>query len=175
PVSGEIVLAVVTSQHSATRAQVTALQEQGAMVLTPEPQVLGDDVLWQSWQRQMLARVAGSDGAGRMLVLLAPARQVPGLTSAMVARRLGQLALAIVRTGKVRGLIATGGDGAEQVMSALQATGIRLIDEVSGGVPLGTLIGGEYAGMPIVTKAGGFGSENVLIQAAETLTERKFK
>jgi len=175
PDSGDIVLAVVTSQHSATRAQVTALQEHGATILTAEPQVLGDDALWQSWQQQMLARVAGGDDASRILVLLAPARQVPGLTSALVARRLGQLALAIVRVGKVRGLIATGGDGAEQVMSALQATGIRLIDEVSGGVPLGTLIGGEYAGMPIVTKAGGFGSENVLIQAAETLTERKFK
>ncbi|RZT94324.1 uncharacterized protein YgbK (DUF1537 family) [Advenella incenata] len=175
PDSGDIVLAVVTSQHSATRAQVTALQEHGATILTAEPQVLGDDALWQSWQQQMLARVAGGDDASRILVLLAPARQVPGLTSALVARRLGQLALAIVRAGKVRGLIATGGDGAEQVMSALQATGIRLIDEVSGGVPLGTLIGGEYAGMPIVTKAGGFGSENVLIQAAETLTERKFK
>ncbi len=175
PASGDIVLAVVTSQHSATRAQVTALQAYGATVLTPEPLVLGDDALWQSWQQVMLEQITGLGEGSRILVLLAPARQVPDLTSAMVARRLGQSALAVVGTGKVRGLIATGGDGAEQVMSALQATGIRLIDEVSGGVPLGTLIGGEYAGMPIVTKAGGFGSENVLIQAAETLTERKFK
>lgn len=175
PASGDIVLAVVTSQHSATRAQVVALQEYGATVLTPEPLVLGDDGLWQSWQQAMLEQITRSGEASRIVVLLAPARQVPDLTSAMVARRLGQSALAIVGTGKVRGLIATGGDGAEQVMSALQATGIRLIDEVSGGVPLGTLIGGEFAGMPIVTKAGGFGAENVLIQAAETLTERKFK
>lgn len=175
PASGDIVLAVVTSQHSATRAQVVALQEYGATVLTPEPLVLGDDGLWQSWQQAMLEQITRSGEASRIVVLLAPALQVPDLTSAMVARRLGQSALAIVGTGKVRGLIATGGDGAEQVMSALQATGIRLIDEVSGGVPLGTLIGGEFAGMPIVTKAGGFGAENVLIQAAETLTERKFK
>ncbi|AHG65775.1 four-carbon acid sugar kinase family protein [Advenella mimigardefordensis] len=174
-IAGDIVLAVVTSQHSATRAQVAALQEQGATVQTPEPQVLADDALWQSWQQEMLEQVSGSDMASRILVLLAPARQVPGLTSATVARRLGQLALTIAGTGKVRGLIATGGDGAEQVMMALQATGIRLIDEVSGGVPLGTLIGGNYTGMPIVTKAGGFGSEHVLIQAAETLMERKFK
>ncbi len=175
PDSGEIVLAVVTSQHSATRAQVVALQGQGATVLSPEPQVLGDDTQWQQWQEQALAQGIGVDDGSRVLVLLAPSRQTPGLSAATVAQRLGQFALAIVRTGRVRGLIATGGDGAEQVMAALQATGIRLIDEVSGGVPLGTLIGGEYAGMPIVTKAGGFGSENVLIQAAETLTERKFK
>ena len=175
PDSGEFVLAVVTSQHSATRAQVVALQEQGAKVLTPEPQVLADEARWQQWQEHTLAQGIDINDASRVLVLLAPSRQTPGLSAATVARRLGQFALAVVRMGKVRGLIATGGDGAEQVMCALQATGIRLIDEVSGGVPLGTLIGGEYTGMPIVTKAGGFGSENVLIQAAETLTERKFK
>ena len=174
-ISGEIVLAVVTSQHSATRAQVDALQKQGATVLTPEPDALADDAGWQQWQRDQLARQTLVQDGNPVLVALAPVAQKPGLSSAVVARRLGQFALEVVRTGQVRGLIATGGDGAEQVMSALQATGIRLIDEVSGGVPLGTLIGGDYAGMPIVTKAGGFGAENVLIQAAETLRERKFK
>src|SRR5690606_23222066 len=134
-----------------------------------------DDSDWQQWQRDRLAGQTLVQGSDPVLVILAPVAQQPGLSSAVVARRLGQFALEVVRTGQVRGLIATGGDGAEQVMSALQATGIRLIDEVSGGVPLGTLIGGEYAGMPIVTKAGGFGAEKVLIQAAETLTERKFK
>lgn len=174
-ISGEIVLAVVTSQHSATRAQVAALQKQGATVLTPEPEALADDSVWQQWQRDQLAGKTLVQGSNPVLVVLAPVAQQPGLSSAVVARRLGQFALEVVRTGQVRGLVATGGDGAEQVMSALQATGIRLIDEVSGGVPLGTLIGGEYAGMPIVTKAGGFGAEDVLIQAAETLRERKFK
>ncbi len=173
--SDEIVLAVVTSQHSATRSQVEALAEQGATILTPEPDILADQDRWQQWQQQMLAQDQDQNLANSVVVLLAPSQQVPGLSSATVALRLGQIALEIVRQGNVRGLIATGGDGAEQVMSALKATGIRLIDEVSGGVPLGTLIGGDYHGMPIVTKAGGFGEKNVLIQAAETLMERKFK
>ena len=169
------VLAVVTSQHSATRAQVEALRQWGATIFMPSLAVLADDQRWLQWQQDVLADACFVSASNRTIVLLAPPGQAPGLTAATVASRLGSMALAIADKGLLRGIIATGGDGAEQVMHALRATGVRLIDEVSGGVPLGTLIGGDYAGMPIVTKAGGFGAENVLIQAADTLMERKFK
>ena len=62
------------------------------------------------------------------------------------------------------GVVATGGDGAREVLRALDAGGIALADEVMGGVPLGTLTA-EAAGLPIVTKAGGFGTEDVLVRA----------
>ncbi|MCD0504804.1 nucleotide-binding domain containing protein, partial [Bordetella petrii] len=80
-----------------------------------------------------------------------------------------------VRAGDVAGVVATGGDGASAVLDALQAGGIALVDEVTGGVPLGTLTGGPAAGLPIVTKAGGFGAEDVLIRAARAVRERRFK
>lgn len=171
-----IVLAVVTSQHSATRRQVRVLQESGGLVMLPSLEVLNDQVLFNDWKSQALEKCRQVMRTGQHVVaLLAPEGQYPGLSPEMVAWRLAQFALEIVNTFNVKGIIGTGGDGAEQVMKALQATGIRLIDEVSGGVPLGTLIGGDYAGMPIVTKAGGFGTEDILIQAAENLMERKFK
>lgn len=44
-----------------------------------------------------------------------------------------------------------------------------------GGVPLGTLTGGQAAGLPIVTKAGGFGTEDVLVRAVRAIRERRFK
>ncbi|MFU2003778.1 nucleotide-binding domain containing protein, partial [Bordetella avium] len=55
------------------------------------------------------------------------------------------------------------------------ANGIALVDEVMGGVPLGTLIGGAAAGLPVVTKAGGFGSEDVLVRAVRAIRDRRFK
>lgn len=171
-----IVLAVVTSQHSATRRQVRVLQESGALVMSPSLQALSNQAVFNEWKNQALESCRQALLAGQHVVaLLAPEGQQPGLSPEVVAWQLAQFALDIVKTMNVRGIIGTGGDGAEQVMKSLQATGIRLIDEVSGGVPLGTLIGGDYAGMPIVTKAGGFGSEDILIQAAENLMERKFK
>lgn len=171
-----IVLAVVTSQHSATRRQVRVLQERGGLVMLPTLEVLNNQAAFDDWKSQALDGCRQALQKGQQVVaLVAPEGQYPGLSPEMVAWRLARFALDIVNTFNVKGIIGTGGDGAEQVMKALQATGIRLLDEVSGGVPLGTLIGGDYAGMPIVTKAGGFGADDILIQAAENLMERKFK
>ena len=43
-----------------------------------------------------------------------------------------------------------------------------------GGVPLGTLTGGTAAGLPVVTKAGGFGAEDVLVRAVRAIRDRRF-
>ena len=72
-----------------------------------------------------------------------------------------RLAAAWIRHRGAAGVVATGGDGAREVLRALDAGGIALADEVMGGVPLGTLTEAA-AGLPIVTKAGGFGTEDVL-------------
>lgn len=37
--------------------------------------------------------------------------------------------------------------------------------EIEPYVPAGILMGGKLDGIPVVTKAGGFGSENILISA----------
>ncbi|WP_333904741.1 nucleotide-binding domain containing protein, partial [Achromobacter insolitus] len=58
---------------------------------------------------------------------------------------------------------------------ALGARGIALVDEVMGGVPLGTLTGGTATGLPVVTKAGGFGTEDVLVRAVRAIRDRRFK
>ncbi|MGK0597620.1 nucleotide-binding domain containing protein, partial [Bordetella bronchiseptica] len=104
----------------------------------------------------------------------APVRPLAGLDADSVARRLGELAARLVLAHGAAGVVATGGDGASAVLAALQASGIALVDEVTGGVPLGTLTGGQAAGLPVVTKAGGFGEQDVLIRAAQAIRERRF-
>ncbi|CPQ94398.1 Uncharacterized protein conserved in bacteria [Bordetella pertussis] len=88
-------------------------------------------------------------------MLLAPEGRLAGLDADSVARRLGELA-------------------ARLVLAHGAASGIALVDEVTGGVPLGTLTGGQAAGLPVVTKAGGFGEQDVLIRAAQAIRERRF-
>ncbi|MFJ1100938.1 D-threonate kinase, partial [Bordetella bronchiseptica] len=104
----------------------------------------------------------------------APDGRLAGLDADSVARRLGELAARLVLAHGAAGVVATGGDGASAVLAALQASGIALVDEVTGGVPLGTLTGGQAAGLPVVTKAGGFGEQDVLIRAAQAIRERRF-
>ena len=67
------------------------------------------------------------------------------------------------------GLVLTGGDTAIAVCRALGGSGMVVRQEVAPGIPMCALIGGDYEGAPIVTKAGGFGAEDALLVALRTL------
>ena len=82
----------------------------------------------------------------------------------------------LVSAGQVRELIAgapaaalvlSGGDTASLVCEAAGIRRIALCDEIVPGVPRGTIHGGEFAGISIVTKSGGFGDRDALIQVAD--------
>jgi len=60
-------------------------------------------------------------------------------------------------------LLLTGGQTAYFVTQLLGASGIEVKGEMEKLIPVGTLIGGKYEGMPVVTKAGGFGSQQVIV------------
>ncbi|MBB1593677.1 D-threonate kinase [Achromobacter sp. UMC46] len=169
------VVVVVTSQHSAARAQAAALQTAGADTWTPSLAQLADDAAWQAWSQPLLQAHAQAAAEAGTVLLLAPEGQLDGLDSEKVAERLGSLAAQLITTSRAAGVVATGGDGARSVLVALAARGIALVDEVMGGVPLGTLTGGTAAGLPVVTKAGGFGTEDVLVRAVRAIRDRRFK
>ena len=169
------VVVVVTSQHSASRAQAGALRQAGARVWSPTLEQLAGDAPWQAWQATLLAQCTADSLQEGIVLLLAPEGRLPGLDSETVAQRLGGAAAALIRACNAAGVVATGGDGARQVLLALEARGIALVDEVMGGVPLGTLTGGPAEGLPVVTKAGGFGTEDVLVRAVRAIRDRRFK
>lgn len=97
-----------------------------------------------------------------------------GLTAAevrnQVAAGLAAAATAVLRTETPSGLLLTGGDIAVAVIQALGATAITLTgEEVEAGIPIGTFVDGPTAGMPLVTKAGGFGSEETIVNCLDVL------
>jgi uncharacterized protein YgbK (DUF1537 family) len=70
-------------------------------------------------------------------------------------------------------LVLSGGDTASLVCRAVSAHGIVVYDEILPGIPHGTLTGGPYDGLPVATKAGGFGEPEALIRVADFFTCRK--
>ena len=70
------------------------------------------------------------------------------------------------------GLVLTGGDTAIAVCRALGGNGMVVYREVAPGIPMCALVGGDYDGAPVVTKAGGFGAEEALLVALRTLKGR---
>ena len=80
-----------------------------------------------------------------------------------IVRGLGQFVAEVVADAKPGHLFLTGGDTADAVLNALGAEGIRILGEVVAGVVQGVIIGGRLDGLPVVTKAGGFGQKDTLV------------
>ncbi len=70
-------------------------------------------------------------------------------------------------------LVLSGGDTASLVCRAVSARGIVVHDEILPGIPHGLLTGGLYDGLPVATKAGGFGESEALIRVADFFTCRR--
>ncbi|MGH3425874.1 MAG: nucleotide-binding domain containing protein, partial [Nocardioidaceae bacterium] len=147
--------------------QSAAIAGAGAQCHRPTAPELQDDAAWEGFVRRVLEAVRDTCPATVLVTTPEPA-EMP-LVSEAVAGRLAALAARLARTGEVGGLVVVGGDGARALLAGLGATGIELVGSVAPGVPLGTLVDGEAAGMPIATKAGGFGEEHALVTAAEAV------
>jgi D-threonate/D-erythronate kinase len=67
------------------------------------------------------------------------------------------------------GLVLTGGETAARVLGAHGAGGLELIGEALPRAPMCRVIGGRFAGMPVVLKAGAFGGVDTVARAMELL------
>ena len=97
------------------------------------------------------------------------AAEVPG----KVSEALAKAAVIAIRELRIGGIILTGGDTAAAVTSYLGSSSVDLVGEVSPGIPIGRLVDGPYRGFPVVTKAGGFGGNDALCEAAQALRNLK--
>lgn len=88
-----------------------------------------------------------------------------------IAKSMGTIAGRLIKTRPVSGAVLTGGEIAAATCQALNGEGIRVVGEVEAGIPYGKLFGGVFDGLPIVTKAGAFGTEEALSKALKTITE----
>jgi D-threonate/D-erythronate kinase len=69
--------------------------------------------------------------------------------------------------GQLAAVVVSGGDTASLFCRAAGVEYIELLAEVLPGIPRGVIRGGTYEGISIVTKSGGFGDSDALIQIAE--------
>ncbi len=89
----------------------------------------------------------------------------------LLSQRLGVITLRIIEQARIGGLFLTGGDIATAVASALGAEGYRIQSEVAPCIPCGTFVNSEIDDLPVITKAGGFGSDTTLCDALYFIEE----
>jgi uncharacterized protein YgbK (DUF1537 family) len=141
-------LVVAGSRHPRTLRQVEFAGRQGVAIVRPQPGV--------TEVQKYLRR-------GRPVIVTTAGLEEWPAGSAAVAARLAQI---VLETGSAAGGLAlTGGDIAAAVCATLKANGVWLYGEVAPGIPWGIL-----AGRRVVTKAGGFGADNALVEIIQFLS-----
>jgi uncharacterized protein YgbK (DUF1537 family) len=89
------------------------------------------------------------------------------LSTTQVAQRivdgLAQLGRMLICEGLVSGVVATGGDTANALCKALAVQALEILGEVEAGIPVMRMLGEQS--LPLVTKAGGFGSPSAFANA----------
>ena len=90
-----------------------------------------------------------------------------------IVKTLADIALSSLELSKVDirdlALILTGGDTAQSIINVLGNEGIEIEGELLEGIVRGHLIGGNWDGLSVITKAGAFGKENALEKIVEIL------
>ncbi|MFS2223064.1 D-threonate kinase [Pantoea sp. B65] len=88
-----------------------------------------------------------------------------------ICQLLGDLTAAILPQAEPAALYLSGGDVALAVARRLGASGFQINGQVAGCVPYGHLLN-TYQHMLVMTKAGGFGDENTLLEVIRFIEEK---
>jgi uncharacterized protein YgbK (DUF1537 family) len=89
----------------------------------------------------------------------------PLAAGARFAKGIAQL----VKVGEVKTLLACGGETADAILGSLGLGILTIEGEILPGVPVSTMRLGERR-LQLVTKSGGFGSEDALISVVAAVT-----
>ena len=140
------VLFAIGSDHRATVAQQAALvNRRRALLLQPEQTKA-------EWIHAALGR-------GQHVVLRIPRGRIS-------VERLEEL----VTGAPASAVVLSGGDTASLFCRAARVERVDLFEEIVPGVPCGAIRGGAFDGISAVTKSGGFGDADALIEVADYFT-----
>jgi 4-phospho-D-threonate 3-dehydrogenase / 4-phospho-D-erythronate 3-dehydrogenase len=159
------VLAVVGSMSSVSHRQVAMLQANAAGSI--ERIDIDATALTEPGHPAAIAladRVEQAWAARRDVVVALGQDQ--RLDAADGARLVNHLAAHLVPAAvHAEALLVTGGETARALLSAMGVRSLGVVDELESGVALLVVHEGECRGLPVVTKAGGFGAPDTLYRA----------
>jgi uncharacterized protein YgbK (DUF1537 family) len=170
PRPGGPTLVLAGSRHPRTARQVEVGHGRGATLIHLAPGTLIDDA--RAIQRT-IQRASQRLADYEHVILTTTGEDASPLGDQAVADILARIARALVADDCLGGLVLTGGDIAAAVCAKLDASAIWLRGETQPGIPWGIMLGGIRPGLPVVTKAGGFGTDHALAEAIMRLEDWK--
>ncbi len=179
PVRGDGALAVAGSVNERTLDQVAAVPDADLVVLNAAEAVRDPSGVAARTVPEVATRLArrgravltaatGPDDVERAGEAARGLRESGGRervdAGERIARALSLVAVGVAREEQPRGLFLTGGSVARATLEELDGDRIGLAGEAIGeGIPEGWIGTGPVAGTRVVTKAGGFGSREAIV------------
>jgi uncharacterized protein YgbK (DUF1537 family) len=178
-------LVVSGSLHEASLRQAAhALRHGFAEILVPPSVLLADPAPQAQVQRLASEAVSMSKRATDVIVRSIARREEldeflkgsavsaasPGDLFALAAANMGALAARAIQGGPFGHCVIFGGDTAMGVLGALGCSSFRLVGEILPGLAAGKLEG-RFGSLTLVTKAGGFGEDDVLCRIRDSLRQ----
>jgi len=162
---------------SGTASSVTH-QQLGQVERRPVPSfrlnrslITAEDRKSQGEKKELTKKIANALSQG-ITILKAPSEMLSSKDSTeppihlKITKTLASVALLALKASKIKptdlALILTGGETAQHVINGLGTEGIEIEGELLEGIVRGHLIGGDWGGLTVVTKAGAFGKEDAL-------------
>ncbi|HET6478325.1 MAG TPA: nucleotide-binding domain containing protein, partial [Dehalococcoidales bacterium] len=163
-------LVVVGTRNQVAASQLLKAHDQlGILVLNLEAEKLNKEGILSGRPESVLKEADTLIGEGKGIAISSTfSRYVPALKQSM-AGIMAEIVAGILASHQFAGLFLSGGDIAVEVCRRLQVSAIQVHGEVEPGVPAGELIGGQHPGMRVVTKAGGFGTEEAMVKSIHYL------
>ena len=153
------VLVVVGSLSEVSRAQARHLAEQsGVVAVAVPPAALRRGDAHPAWQAAVAAIGTALDRDDDVVLTIGAEGPRDRSEGWRLCDALARLVLPLA--DRIGGLVATGGETARALLTALGADGLRLVCEIEPGVVLSTAEGGRA--LAVITKAGAFGTPATL-------------
>lgn len=176
PTSGPL-LFVIGSPSRASGDQILRLAADREIESVAVPvSALRQAVDGAAWAEQR-SRIDRAFSTGRDIVVTLDVEGRPGVDGQSIAQEDATLSPALAAlvspyATRCGGLVLTGGETARSVLDALGVATLRLLGEVERGIPLSVATVVTPAGklcLPIVTKAGAFGSPHSLLSCHDAI------
>ncbi len=132
-------------------------------ILTGDVQDIKERAIKSLWNNKNVILDAAGDDREDLSEKRKNAPEDMAKENRLIKKYLYEIVNEILSKQPISGLIFVGGDTAVSLCMGLGVTGIRILGEVEPYIPKGKLIGGKYSGLPVITKAGGFGNPSTLM------------
>ena len=159
PSLAQPLLIVAGSRHTVTIEQLNRLQTEYD-VLTIELAAHFSAQQRHAWLEHMLSSLSNRQS----VLLRIPSHTLSQPEQGVLLKLLGDLTMQACQNVRLGSLMITGGETASVVCRSLGSQGVHIGGAIEVGVPWGYLLGGIGAGLPLITKAGGFGQPDTLLR-----------